>query len=116
MANDKDNIAVKQRSNTKDVNFIANKTLRLSNVVEGNDIFLHDVLDTSQQQICNSDNDFSGNNIFESSITPQATNLSQEPTLSFECDNEDFITPCSDNSLQFDSRKRKHPQLGLLDT
>ena len=117
MGNNRDVIAVDSpRSNNKDVNFIANKTLRLSNVVEGNDIILHDVLNTSQQQMCNSDNVFGGNNIFESSTTPQATNLSQELTLSFECDNEGFIMPCLDNSLHGDSRKRKHPQLGLLDT
>ena len=105
-----------QRNDNQDANSIARKTLRLSNVVEGNDIFLHDVLNSAQPQICISDNVSCGNNTFKSSTSPQAANPSSEPTLSFECNNDGFITPCSNNSLPWESSTRKHPQLGLSDT
>ena len=98
------------------MNRIASKTLQLSNVVEGNDIFLHDVLSLPKQPMCNFDSVSDGNDIFESSATPQAANLSQEPTLSVECHNDDFIIPCSSSSLEWGSSKCKHLQLGEIDT
>ena len=103
-----------QNLNTKTnaANSIANETLRWSNVVEGNDIFLPDVLNSSHQPMFNSDSCSSGNVTFESSTTHQAANVSHEPTLSFELDNDGFITPCLINSLQRDFTKSKHRQLG----
>ena len=106
----------KQRNKNQDLNRIVSKTLQLSNVVEGNDIFLHDVLSLPKQPMCNFDNVSSGNDSFESSTTPQAANLSQEPTLSFECHNDDFIMPCSSSSLEWETSKCKHLQLGEPDT
>ena len=106
----------KQSNENQDLNRIVSKTLQLSNVVEGNDIFLHDVLSLPKQPMCNFDNVSSGNDSFESSTTPQAANLSQEPTLSFECHNDDFITPCSRSSLEWQTSKRKQLQLGESDT
>ena len=98
------------------MNRVASKTLQLSNAVEGNDIFLHDVLSLPKQLMCNFDNVSSGNDIFESSTTPEAANLSQEPTLSFECHNDNFITPCSSSSLDWETSKCQHQQLGEPDT
>ena len=103
-----------QESNIYVPDSIKHNPFHLSNIVEGNDVLLNDVLNASTKT-CNRESINNANNNPGLEFNLQGITQSQASTLHFECDDESFITPrlkkYSQNNVE--SRKRKHREEGF---
>jgi hypothetical protein len=106
-------IGSSQKSNIFIADSVKQSPFHLSNIVEGNDVFLHDLLDASNKNR-NHESISNENSNPELESNPQVIKQSQERMLHFECDDECLITPrLKKYSLNVDSRKRKHHEQGF---
>ena len=93
---------------------VKQSSFHVSNIVEGNDVFMHDVLNASNKT-CNYEFIRNAHNTPALESNPQVIKQLQERTLHFECDDECLITPrLKKHSLIVDSRKRKHHKEGFF--
>ena len=103
-----------QKSNICIADSVKQSSFHVSNIIEGNDVFLHDVVNGSNKNY-NHESISNANSKFVLESNPQVINQSQERTLHFECDDEYLITPrLKKYSLNIDSRKRKRHKEGIF--